>query len=252
MIFCSLKSFSRVFLVAAALVPVAPLAVADVFGEEIRTSPNAVVELFTSQGCASCPPADELLAELSARRNVVALAYHVDYWDYIGWADTFAKPAYSDLQRAYAGSWGKNRIYTPQLIINGTIDVVGSRRAEVEEALSEAELPLEIGLIYANGVLAVRIEGNEDYQESSIWLITYRSEADVEIIRGENRGHSITYVQIVTSRQVLGMWEPKAGAELRLPLSDVLSGESDGVAIVVQQQNQGLPGPIIGAALFEM
>ncbi len=242
----------RLFLIAVLLVPAAPLPFSSALAEEIRTSPNAVVELFTSQGCASCPPADALLVELSARRNVVALAYHVDYWDYIGWADTFAKPAYSDLQRAYAGSWGKNRIYTPQLIINGSVDVVGSRRAEVEEALSEAALPLEIGLIYADGVLEVRIGGNENYPESSIWLITYRSEADVEISRGENRGHMITYVQIVTSRQVLGMWEPKAGAELRLPLSDVLSGESDGVAIVVQQQKQGFPGPIIGAALFEM
>ncbi|HHG89118.1 MAG TPA: DUF1223 domain-containing protein [Devosia sp.] len=252
MIFCSLKSISRAILVAAAASPLAWWAVGGSIGEEIRTSPNAVVELFTSQGCASCPPADELLGELSARRNVVALAYHVDYWDYIGWADTFADPAYSDLQRSYASSWGKSRIYTPQLIINGTRGLVGSRRAEIEEALSEAELPLEVGLIYADGVLAVRIGGNEDYPESSIWLVTYRSEADVDISRGENRGHSITYVQIVTSRQVLGMWEPKQGAALRLPLSDVLSGESDGVAIVVQQQKDGLPGPIIGAALFEM
>ena len=242
----------QIFLATVGLLTALLGAVSGPVAEEIRTSPNAVVELFTSQGCASCPPADALLSELSARRNVVALAYHVDYWDYIGWADTFAKSAYSDLQRAYAQSWGKNRIYTPQLVINGTRDIVGSRRAEVEEALSEAHLPLEVGLIYADGVLAVRIGGNEDYPESSIWLITYRAEADVDIARGENRGHSIKYVQIVTSRQVLGMWEPKAGAELRLPLSDVLSGDSEGVAIVVQQANQGLPGVIIGAALFEM
>lgn len=252
MVFHTLHTFLRIFLAAASLMVALLFSVSGTVAEEIRTSPNAVVELFTSQGCASCPPADALLAELSARRNVVALAYHVDYWDYIGWADTFAEPAYSDLQRAYADSWGKNRIYTPQLVINGTRDIVGSRRAEVEDALSQAQLPLEVGLIYADGVLAVRIGGNDDYAESSIWLVTYRSEADVIISRGENRGHTIKYVQIVTSRQVLGMWEPKAGAELRLPLSDVLSGDSDGVAIVVQQQKEGLPGAIIGAALFKM
>ncbi|WP_291830371.1 DUF1223 domain-containing protein, partial [Bosea sp. (in: a-proteobacteria)] len=92
----------------------APLAGAG----EVRTSPKAVVELFTSQGCSSCPPADALLSELSEHDDLVTLAYHVDYWDYIGWPDSFGAKANSDHQRAYAESWGSARIYTPQLIVN--------------------------------------------------------------------------------------------------------------------------------------
>lgn len=220
--------------------------------EELRTSPIAVLELFTSQGCASCPPADKLLAELKERKDLVVLAYHVDYWDYIGWADTFGSQANSDFQRAYAASWGKNRIYTPQLVVNGAVDVVGSRRAEVEDAIGEAALPLRVRMAYDDGILEIGVNAAIGLPESSIWLVTYRSQAKVDIERGENRGHSLSYVQIVTSRQVLGMWDPATGADLKLQLSDVFSGDSDGVAVIVQQQYNGLPGPILGAAMFEM
>src|SRR5215217_5363459 len=99
--------------------------------DSTRSRPKAVVELFTSQGCASCPSADALLTSLAEDDDVVALAYHVDYWDYVGWKDTFGNADFSDRQRDYAESWGSSRIYTPQMVVNGAKGVVGSRRSEV-------------------------------------------------------------------------------------------------------------------------
>lgn len=215
---------------------------------EFRASPVAVLELFTSQGCSSCPPADAIVEEFNGREDIVALAYHVDYWDYIGWPDSFADSSYSDLQRAYAASWGKNRIYTPQLVINGKIGVVGSRRRDVEQAVEDASLSVKLDLDYYDGMLEVSIAGNSDLPESTVWVVTYRHQAEVEIGRGENRGRTISYVQIVTGRQALGMWEPESGAHIKLPLRDILPEGSDGIALIVQQDNDGLPGPIIGAA----
>src|SRR5690606_16017208 len=128
-----------------------PLLVAAPAGAvEIRDNAETVVELFTSQGCSRCPDADELLSDLGMRDDVVALGYHIDYWDYIGWQDTFALPANTELQKAYAESWGKMRIYTPQMVINGQTAVVGSDAAEAERAIEEAVSPLSVSL-RANG-----------------------------------------------------------------------------------------------------
>lgn len=216
----------------------------------MRLEPRAVVELFTSQGCSSCPPADEILSELSDRDDVIALAYHVDYWDYIGWPDTFGSAANSDLQRAYASAQGKNRIYTPQLMINGAKDVVGSRRADVENGLARTQLNVPIRLENDNGYLQVIIDGNATFPEANVWLVTFRDNAEVNIQRGENRGKVLTYSKIVTDRQVLGMWEPDTGAHIKLPLDKILLSEGDGAAILVQEDVNGLPGRILGAASY--
>ncbi len=226
-----------------------------VFGEEIKGRPVAVVELFTSQGCSSCPPADAFIEELGHRNDVLTLAYHVDYWDYIGWADTFGDVAHSDFQRAYAQSWGKHRIYTPQLVINGVKDVVGSRRQEIESEITDAHLNVPVDLTYEDGVLTVTIESIPSFSSDSaamIYLVTFQDRSEVNIQRGENRGKQLSYVQIVMSRQVIGIWDPAEGAHLKLPVNEVFGENSNGVAILVQQQNEGLPGAILGAALFQM
>ena len=220
--------------------------------ETIKSRPVAVVELFTSQGCSSCPPADQLLGELGEREDVLALAYHVDYWDYIGWKDTFGRGAFSDLQRAYARNRGKSRIYTPQLIVNGEMDYVGSHRADIELGLSTADLSVNVDLQYREGLLDVRIGAVPGHGEASIYVVTFKRHAHVDINRGENRGKSIDYRQVVTSRQILGMWDPVNGTHLKLPVSELLRKDSDGVAVLVQQRTHGLPGPILGAAMFEM
>ncbi len=217
---------------------------------EVKLNPKAVLELFTSQGCSSCPPADALLKSVAQRPDVIALAYHVDYWDYIGWTDTFDAKAYTDRQRAYAGAWGTSNIYTPQLVINGRMDVVGSRRNDVESAIGQASLAIPVSLRTDSDMLEVSIEGKPGEPESAVWLVTFIDRAVVPVERGENAGQSLPYSQIVTGRHVLGMWDPATGAHLKLPISELLSSPSNGAVILMQGEKNGLPGPIMGAAAF--
>ena len=218
---------------------------------ETRLRPKAVVELFTSQGCSSCPPADALLTSLAEQGDVVALAYHVDYWDYVGWKDTFGEADYSDRQRAYAQSWGSSRIYTPQMVVNGTMAVVGSRRGEVHGAIDEAKLPLPIDVAEEGDMLTITIAPDPSLSDAVVWLVTYIDRADVAIERGNNAGKTMAYTQVVTGRQVAGVWECRRGANIKLPIPEVLAHRSTGMAVIVQQERDGLPGPILGAAAFE-
>jgi hypothetical protein len=230
------------------------LCVPGALAGQFREGPKAVLELFTSQGCSSCPQADAMLEEMGERDDVITLAYHVDYWDYIGWEDTFGDKENSQRQRDYAAAWGSSRIFTPQLVVNGECGVVGNKRDKVDAALATTSMPtLEVDLAESgNGILDVTIEGRSDegIGEAVVWLVTYLNRAEVAIDRGENQGKTVAYTNIVTGRQVLGMWDPVKGASLKLPLDEVLSGESDGAAILVQQDRNGLPGPILGAASF--
>ncbi|WMT92316.1 DUF1223 domain-containing protein [Pelagibacterium sp. H642] len=229
-----------------------PLLVAAPAGAvEIRDNAETVVELFTSQGCSRCPDADELLSDLGMRDDVVALGYHIDYWDYIGWQDTFALPANTELQKAYAESWGKMRIYTPQMVINGQTAVVGSDAAEAERAIEEAVSPLSVSL-RANGEQSITFEAPADSSlpPAVVWVVTYRDSAEVAIERGENSGRALAYTHIVTGRQAIGMWDPEEGAEIVIPLEEILGTHSDGAAVIVQEKNGQLPGRILGASAF--
>ncbi|MDV3252310.1 DUF1223 domain-containing protein [Devosia sp. BK] len=219
--------------------------------ETLHITPKAVVELFTSQGCSSCPPADAMLTALADRDDVVALAYHVDYWDYVGWKDTFAQEAFSDRQRAYAKSWGSSRIYTPQMVVNGAKAVVGSRRHDVQQAVERASLPLAVDLTLSGDMLKVAVPPKADLSDAVVWLVTFKNRADVKIETGDNAGKSMVYTQVVTGRQVLGMWESESGAELKIPLGEVLGDANTGIAIVVQQERGGMPGSILAAAAYE-
>jgi hypothetical protein len=221
-----------------------------VMADSLRSSPKVVVELFTSQGCASCPPADALLTSLAERDDVVALAYHVDYWDYIGWEDTFGDPDYSDRQRGYSKSWGSSRIFTPQMVINGSEGVVGSKRDDVHDAVSSAQLPLPVSLSVEGDMLRLAVPADATLADATIWLIRYLDRADVAIEKGENAGKSMVYTQVVVGRQVVGMWEAASGAEVKLPLAQFAGDNKGGLAILVQQDRHGLPGPILGAAAY--
>ena len=243
--------FRPLFGALALLVLALPAATLSVAGE-VRVGPKAVLELFTSQGCSSCPEADAMLDELGQRQDVIALAYHVDYWDYIGWQDTFGAKEHSQRQRDYASAWGSSRIFTPQLVVNGECGVVGNKRDKVDAALATAAMPLDVALAEAgNDVLDVSIAGSAGTTgEAVVWLVTFIDRAEVEIDRGENQGRKFAYTHIVTGRQVLGRWDPQDGATLQLKLAEVFTGASDGAAILVQQDKDGLPGPILGAASF--
>ncbi len=218
--------------------------------ESLRQDTKAVVELFTSQGCASCPPADALLTSLAEREDVVALAYHVDYWDYIGWEDTFGAKDFSDRQRGYAKSWGSTRIFTPQMVVNGGEGVVGSRRDEVHDAVTSAQLPLPVSLVAHGGMLKLEVPADETLEDATIWLVRYLGRADVAIERGENAGKAMVYTQVVVDRQPVGLWEASAGAEIKLPLEQFAGEDNGGLAILIQAERNGLPGPILGAAAY--
>jgi hypothetical protein len=219
---------------------------------EVRAHPRAVLELFTSQGCSSCPQADAKLKELQKNPDLITLAYHVDYWDYIGWTDTFGGKPNTDWQKAYAQSWGSSMIYTPELVVNGHKGVVGSRDNEVTDALSAASLAVPVSLIVADKMLDITVAPQAGGGDAVVWLVTFKDHASVAIDRGENAGHTIDYSQIVTGRQMLGMWDAAAGTHLKFPISEILTGGANGAVVVVQTDKGGLPGAILGAASVQL
>jgi len=237
-------------IISAALA--AALLVVPAAGAEIRDKPKAVLELFTSQGCSSCPPADAKLMELQKRGDVITLAYHVDYWDYIGWTDTFGAKANTDRQKSYAQSWGSSMIYTPELVVNGLKGVVGSRDKEVSGALDGATLVLPVALSVDDKMLSISVGPQSGGSNAAVWLVTFKDHQSVAIDRGENAGQTMDYTQIVTSRQMLGMWDPTSGTHLKLPLSEIMAGGANGAVILVQTDKDGLPGPILGAASVQL
>lgn len=167
-----------------------------------------LVELFTSQGCSSCPPADALFEELAGRDDVLALALHVPYWDYIGWKDDLADPAWTERQRAYAHAAGKTMIYTPQMVIDGETHVVGNRPMDVARALREHAAggePLRLTVTRSGAVVTIAAEAVGAVPDGSlVQFVTYLPEAVRDITRGENAGQVITYRNIVRSLVTIG------------------------------------------------
>jgi hypothetical protein len=184
-------------------------------GAALAADRPVVVELFTSQGCPSCPPANGFFQQLAARDDVLALSLHVDYWDYIGWEDTFASPAHTARQRGYAAAAGRKMVYTPQMIVNGTDHVVGSRFRDVtdliDKHLATQESGIEVGLSREGG--QVRLEARSAQPRDMPLMVQfarYMPEATVAIERGENAGKTITYTNIVTELVELAEWDTHA------------------------------------------
>tara|TARA_R110002072_G_scaffold45001_5_gene125394 strand:+ start:5113 stop:5943 length:831 start_codon:yes stop_codon:yes gene_type:complete len=206
--------------------------------------PPVVIELFTSQGCSSCPPADKLLGELREEADVIALALHVDYWDYIGWQDPFGDPAYSRRQEAYAKFQRQRQVYTPQMIINGRTDVIGSRRATVAKALEQArrETPETRVTLQADQASISAAEVGDRMVE--IWVFAYDRLHETAVAAGENRGRKLADYNVVREMKKLGYWRGEA-TTLPLNLSSYKEMGRAGVAVVVQEAKGG---PILGAA----
>jgi hypothetical protein len=234
---------------AAILAGSATLALA----EDIK-KPSGVVELFTSQGCSSCPPADAVLAELAEAGDVVALGYHVDYWDYLGWKDTLGNPENTARQYQYGKFFGDRSVYTPQAVINGRIHVNGAKREAVAGALSNLEKSgegLTIGVTVTRSGESVMIDAEgapEGTGNAHLVLVYFDPMRPIAIERGENKGRTITYANPVTRVQAAGMWHGKA-ARFELPQSEI--AKKGGCAVLLQSVSKdGLPGPIIGAAVI--
>ncbi|EBA11416.1 DUF1223 domain-containing protein [Roseobacter sp. CCS2] len=201
-----------------------------------------VVELYTSQGCSSCPPADAMLHDLAKRDDVIALALHVDYWDYIGWKDSFASPQFTERQHAYARAASATTVYTPQMIIGGVDHVIGSRSMQVMDTLqahSRAGNAFDVGLTRRGGNVFITAAAGRggDY---IVQLVRYTPEETVAIRRGENAGRNLSYANIVTSWDVIGRWDGRVA----LALETNAAGDSPVVVIIQQAAN----GPIVGAA----
>ncbi len=201
-----------------------------------------VVELFTSQGCSSCPPADAYLHELAKRDDVIALALHVDYWDYIGWKDVFASPQFTARQHAYATASAATMVYTPQMIINGQEQVIGSRPIQVMaaiEAQRAKSTPIDLSVTRDGGHVEINANANGggDYV---VQLVRYTPEQTVDVRRGENAGHQFSYAHIVNSWDVIGRWDGIAALNIR-----ATAAGDDPVVVIVQQASNG---PIVGAA----
>lgn len=180
-----------------------------------------VVELYTSQGCSSCPPADELLKELAKMDDVIPLALHVDYWDYIGWKDSFANPAFTKRQRSYARAAGHRTVYTPQMIVGGTDHVVGYKPMELAKLIErqhDAPHPADLKLVRNGDQLSIKCAPfSASPTPLLVQLVRYKPSETVAIGRGENAGRTITYYNIVTEWSQLGTWDGTTPLELNVP-----------------------------------
>lgn len=215
-------------------------------------APKAVVELFTSQGCSSCPPADDFLRELARRPDIVALTLPVDYWDYLGWKDTLAQPAFTARQRAYASGRNDKQVYTPQIIVNGLKPIVGSERAKIESVVAKlvgnGPLPVSVGVGESASALAVEIGSSGGAPMSGeVWLFPVVREREVTIGRGENKDRTITYANVVRGMVKLGDW---AGRPVRfeVPMSSARPGDAETFVVLLQSADDSKPGAILGAA----
>jgi hypothetical protein len=216
--------------------------------------PVGVVELFTSQGCSSCPPADEVLAELARSGEVVALGYHVDYWDYLGWKDTLGRSENTARQYDYGKSFGSRSVYTPQAVINGRRHVNGAKRQAVQAALAEmrtsgAGLTVDIDIQRSGDSILIDAHGAPDGRGSAhLVLVYFDPTRPIVIERGENKGRTIRYANPVTGLQTVGMWHGRP-VRFEFPQSEV--AKKGGCAVLLQSVSKdGLPGPILGAALI--
>ncbi len=228
-----------------------PLQLAEIAGAERPV----VVELFTSQGCSSCPPADALLDELADQPGLLALSFHVDYWDYIGWKDPFASAEYTQRQRDYARTLGLRYVYTPQIVVDGRKDLVGSHRRAVETAIKEAakrkptvEVKLVPGGASQNGGTITLSAGDAPAEGAAVYLVMFDDDHETDVARGENGGRSIHNANVVREYRKLGTWTGEA-MEFAIDMDAARSEGRGGCAVIVQA---GTTGPVLGAAILDL
>jgi hypothetical protein len=213
--------------------------------------PLVVVELFTSQGCSSCPPADAYLGELAQRPDVLALSLHVDYWNYIGWKDPFAEKFATKRQRAYANNLNLRYVFTPQMVVNGTTEGVGSDRATIFQLIKAAEQdkrprPHIVLARGADGTIAIHIDAGTAAKPATVELVGFDREHTTAVLRGENDGRTLKDYQVTRSWSQIGTWRGDA-LDLTVP-ADKVTGNG-GVAVLLQQD--GGHGRIVGAAVLK-
>jgi hypothetical protein len=221
-----------------------------------KADPRAVIELFTSQGCSSCPAADRLLGELRTDPSFIPLSLAIDYWDYLGWKDTLALPGHTSRQRAYSQMRGDREIYTPQAVVNGVAQAIGSDLSGIESAVAQSysnaaplSVPLDVNVTGER--VSVTIPAREESAGSEVWFCPITRSVPIEITRGENRGRTITYTNVVRRWIKVGIWTGKSET-FTLPVNEIKLEGIDAVAVILQNGSAAQPGPIIGAKLTSL
>jgi len=224
----------------------------------IAGEPRAVIELFTSQGCSSCPSADKLMGELSKDPSLITMSLPVDYWDYLGWKDTLALHGHTTRERAYANARGDREVYTPQVVVNGLVHVLGSDKAAIESAIAQTRhdaspLTLPVTLTVADGTVTAEVPAATDsHTTGEVWLCPITSKAQVAVGRGENHGRTLSYYNVARRWMKLGDWNGQA-QKFTVPLNQVPDADFalkdvDHLAVIVQSGVAAKPGVMLGAA----
>ena len=210
---------------------------------------RAVIELFTSQGCSSCPAADKLVGEFASDPTLVTMSLPIDYWDYLGWKDTLADPRNTARQRGYSKVRADREVYTPQAVVNGSYHVLGSDRAAIEKMIAKSRqntsaLSLPVSLSVTGGKLAATFAG--DGRAAEVWVVGLAKAVTVVINRGENKGKTITYHNVARSWRKLTSTDGKTWS---LPLDEIEGEGVNRAAVIVQGGTIEKPGLVFGAAM---
>jgi hypothetical protein len=216
------------------------------------TPVRAVVELFTSQGCSSCPPADALLKTYVDDKSVIALSLPIDYWDYIGWKDTLASPRNTERQRDYAKRFGIGPVYTPQAVVNGAAQALGSSKEDIDHAIDESSAAFNARRVpvqfwYHGSAIIIEMGAGPEgmpQKDATVWLAVVQKQAVVDIKRGENAGKSQTYYNVVRELTPVGLWNGRP-AQIRLARAAIMTPETEKLFVLIQEDETGL---ITGAA----
>jgi hypothetical protein len=220
-----------------------------------HADPRAVVELFTSQGCSSCPAADNILGELAKDPSVIALSMPIDYWDYLGWKDTLADARFSARQKAYSRMRGDRDVYTPQAIVNGSVHLIGSDRAGIEGAIGDTKkadgvMSVPVSMTLAGKQISVSVAASSTVSAEAhgeVWLCSISKAVPISIGRGENSGRQVTYYNVVRNLLKIGDWNGSSG-NWTVPLESRSREGVDAAVVYVQDGNRDKPGAMLGAA----
>jgi len=220
----------------------------------VAAEPRAVVELFTSQGCSSCPPADKIIGDLAKDPGIIALSMPIDYWDYLGWKDTLADSRFTARQKAYSQMRGDRNVYTPQVIVNGSLHVNGSDRGKIDGAIGNTakvegvmSVPVTMALAGKQITVSVAASNKSPAAHGEVWICSVSTSVPISIGRGENRGKQVTYYNVVRNLIKVGDWNGSS-ASWTVPLENITREGVDAAVVYVQDGRSDKPGPMLGAA----
>lgn len=220
-----------------------------------HADPRAVIELFTSQGCSSCPAADKIIGELTKDPSVIALSLPIDYWDYLGWKDTLADARFTARQKAYSHMRGDRDVYTPQVVVNGSKHVIGSNREGIESAMGDTGkrdgvMSVPVSMTLNGKQINVSVAASDQGSPAAhgeVWICSVSKAVPISIGRGENRGREVTYHNVVRNLLKVGDWNGAAGS-WTVPLENISRDGVDAAVVYVQDGNRDKPGLMLGAA----